>query len=46
MLQGALEGAAGVMEEGGEWTRATCDAPDRQYPILVGGEAPSETIES
>lgn len=46
IIQFAPDGAELLMEEGGEWTRATCDAPDRQYPILVGGEAPSETIES
>jgi ectoine hydroxylase-related dioxygenase (phytanoyl-CoA dioxygenase family) len=40
VIQFAPDGAEIIKQEGGENTRTPCDAPDRQYPILVGGAPP------
>ncbi len=40
IVQFAPDGAAVVQNEGGRLARHPCEAPDRQYPILVGGRAP------
>lgn len=37
VVQFAPDGAHVVKREGGETVRTPCNAPDRQYPILVGG---------
>jgi len=41
IVQFAPDGAEVVRSEGGKLLRTRCDAPDRQYPILVGGAAPA-----
>jgi len=40
VIQFAPDGADVVTQEEGEIVRIRCDAPERQYPILVGGAAP------
>ncbi len=42
VVQFAPDGAHVITTEGSTNVRTRCDAPDRQYPILVGGEAPGE----
>ena len=42
IVQFAPEGAHVVTHEGGKTERIRCDAPDRQYPILVGGAPPPD----
>jgi ectoine hydroxylase-related dioxygenase (phytanoyl-CoA dioxygenase family) len=37
IVQFAPDGAEVLMQEGGKITRLPCNAPERQYPILVGG---------
>jgi ectoine hydroxylase-related dioxygenase (phytanoyl-CoA dioxygenase family) len=40
IVQFAPEGAATVQERDGDLVRTPCAAPERQYPVLVGGAAP------
>jgi hypothetical protein len=40
IVQFAPEGAATVQERAGDLVRTPCAAPERQYPVLVGGAAP------
>jgi len=41
IVQFAPDGAYVLKQENGRTERIPCDAPERQYPILVGGAAPS-----
>jgi hypothetical protein len=41
IVQFAPEGAEVVTLEDGRQVRTRCDAPDRQYRVLAGGEAPA-----
>ncbi|MBW2446937.1 MAG: phytanoyl-CoA dioxygenase family protein [Deltaproteobacteria bacterium] len=40
VVQFAPDGAHVITTEGGKTERTRCDAPERQYPILVGGAPP------
>jgi len=40
IVQFAPDGAHVVKQEAGRTVRIRCDAPDRQYPILIGGAPP------
>jgi ectoine hydroxylase-related dioxygenase (phytanoyl-CoA dioxygenase family) len=40
IVQFAPDGAHVLRREGGETLRIPCNAPDRQYPVLVGGAPP------
>ncbi|HIF93905.1 MAG: phytanoyl-CoA dioxygenase family protein [Myxococcales bacterium] len=42
IIQFAPDGAEVLKQEGTEITRIPCDAADRQYPILVGGQPASD----
>jgi phytanoyl-CoA hydroxylase len=41
IVQFAPDGASMIQVEGEKRSEIPCDAPDRQYPILVGGRPPS-----
>ncbi len=42
VVQFAPDGASLLQESrSGQWSRTSCDAADRQYPILIKGEAPA-----
>ncbi len=42
IVQFAPDGAHVLKDQGGRSDRTRCDAPDRQYPILVGGAPPRD----
>ena len=41
IVQFAPDGATMILEKDGKRSRVACTAPDRQYPILVDGQAPA-----
>jgi phytanoyl-CoA hydroxylase len=41
IVQFAPDGAHVITHAGGQTSRTRCDAPERQYPILIGGKAPA-----